>query len=501
MSTADMKEILRRLVGFAPSVVLLCLYVYHIRVLWSMFAAGEFGFHDLTLITDWFTNAIYQGKPFYITDYETNHLSYNFTPSLLLLIPFYLVGGSQFMLIFLGISALYGAIYILLRTFRELALPAAGRGLTAFVGVALVVLCCQNVFTKLVLVSAHFEVLFALPAAWLTSQLLLRDDSSWIGLVACALFALGIRQDAGLYLAFILAGLVVVRPRRDRAFLIRVSVLIAICFVYMGVVIVGVMPALGYTDGLRFWKHLGHTPWEILQALASSPANTWQDLKFSGFLPLNRSFGYYHLFSPFTIFANLPVFPMYFVKTADFARKMLLLYNASFALVGFYIAVMFGLLVLLRLVRLFRGIKTMGTLGTGLLVMVLLSSLHSSYRNRDRLPYGSRAYTLRGENRLAKFHEFHGRLRRACPGPRTVATDFNTLTFLPHDTRKFVLSHYKKAEGVIVDMRSRPGTPNYREPAGYIAEIKRAGYREIVRVGEYRFLLSPNARCDSKSDP
>src|SRR5438128_2824079 len=74
-----------------------------IRVLQSHFYGFLYAYHDLGVITDWFTNAIYRGRPFWITDYGLNHLAVHFSPTHLLLIPAYLFSSSSFVLLVLGV--------------------------------------------------------------------------------------------------------------------------------------------------------------------------------------------------------------------------------------------------------------------------------------------------------------------------------------------------------------------------------------------------------------
>src|SRR5689334_21802226 len=94
-------------------------FAYSSWCLWSAFRAGAFAFHDLGLLNDLFANAL-RGRPFWVTELELNHLSVHFTPTLLLLVPFFLLSSSQFLLVELGLVALYGALALHVWHFERL---------------------------------------------------------------------------------------------------------------------------------------------------------------------------------------------------------------------------------------------------------------------------------------------------------------------------------------------------------------------------------------------
>src|SRR6266481_6964789 len=93
-------------------VVICLLSAGAITVLQSHFYGYLYAYHDLGIITDWFTNAIYRGRPFWITDLALNHLAVHFSPTHLLLIPAYLFSNSSFVLPVLGVLQVGAGLYI-----------------------------------------------------------------------------------------------------------------------------------------------------------------------------------------------------------------------------------------------------------------------------------------------------------------------------------------------------------------------------------------------------
>jgi hypothetical protein len=77
---------------------------YGSYALWSLYRGGAFGYHDLSLINDFFSNA-WSGRPFWITDEDVSHLSIHFTPTLVLLFPFFLLSDSQALFLQVGLCA------------------------------------------------------------------------------------------------------------------------------------------------------------------------------------------------------------------------------------------------------------------------------------------------------------------------------------------------------------------------------------------------------------
>ena len=103
----DSKDLYKRILIYG---ILFFLFIKQCSIYYSMYEAGKFEYHDITFINDWFTNAIYHFKPFYITDTNFNHLTYNFTPSLILLVPFYVIFETQFILVILNLISIYVTI-------------------------------------------------------------------------------------------------------------------------------------------------------------------------------------------------------------------------------------------------------------------------------------------------------------------------------------------------------------------------------------------------------
>ena len=164
------KAIQSRTISILISLALLFfIMIYALLVFYSMYRSCVFGFHDVTLINDWLTNAVFEGKPFWITDYGINHIIIHFTPSLLIFAPLYLLFESQFILIAVEIvSFFFGAfiLLIILNMFLDrlklIRLPIM-RFLVLLFFVCIVTL---NSYSKITLASAHFETIYVLLASF-----------------------------------------------------------------------------------------------------------------------------------------------------------------------------------------------------------------------------------------------------------------------------------------------------------------------------------------------
>src|SRR5260370_10688010 len=202
-----------------PLATILVLTLVNNWVLVSHFYGYVYGFRDLALTADWFTNALYQSKPFWLTQYALNLLSIHFTPTLLLLIPLYRLSESSYLLLFLGTWAIAVSLYLGHRWWMALSLdPSQSVWLRSTVSAAMILFIGLNLFTKTILDSAHIE-LFYLPL-FLGFVLCLRScrKTRWAALFF--LLALGIREDAGFYLGLQTLALLFMAghadPRRTR---------------------------------------------------------------------------------------------------------------------------------------------------------------------------------------------------------------------------------------------------------------------------------------------
>ncbi len=466
---------------YLPEVVLVGFALYFHLVLWSHFRAAGFAWYDLTMISDWLSNAMYRGRPFYMSDREAYHLAYNFTPSLLLLAPLFRIFQSQYLVLLLNVVSLSFSVWLVLSCWRRLAEATVPSWASGTLGALLVVIAFENRFTKTVLLSGHFEIYYAIPMS-VVVFLLIRQEAfaprTTLALLLCGLIACGVRQDAGLYLSMHSLGLLFVPGMRLNRSRLVLCLALAVLGVLSAVLSVAVfMPALGDRAGLRLWSHLGSNPYEIAVRLLLEPTILRDALMFSGFRILNGSFGLLHLLSPYTFFANAPVLPLYLTHVSDIGHRNLGLYNASFALPGFFFATAFGMHAAPYFVRRARPWLRHAVLA--LLLLYALGLSQGLLRDRRKI-YGvnprndDTAFRVLEQNTLAQLEPLLARAEDECPSPRTVASDDNTVTLLPNRYVKLLLPRAREADLIVFGSPTLgPGLPDL--PPGQFQKLPETG--------------------------
>ncbi len=466
------------------------LFAYGLAVVFSAFRAGRFGFHDVTLVGDFLASAAWGRGIFWVNDYGINHLTIHFTPTLLVLVPLYRVFSSQFVLIAAGATALAGACAIQLAIFRrvqERSSPAddlPGR----LAPYAFLVLLAWGHFSKSVLFSAHFEVLY-MPFASLALWLALRGAHPALA-VAAALPALGVRQDAGLYLFFQAASLLLLRGVQidDRRRLRRtVGWLCAVSAVYTGLAVEVFMPLFHAPPDRyvqQWWGGYGTTWGGVAWGMLTHPGRLLADTARSGFpvltlelalLPLGSLAAY--------LVGSLPGLLLFTASAYD--KNQLYFYNSAFLLPGALLCAGVGLARLLRWERGARPALRRAFLAA-LVVIPAVTLVRSDHRggagparwNPDpHLPSGA----------------LLERVLSRCPPVRSVAADFRAVVFVPNELEKYLLRHFDRADLVLVDADGSTllaGAENMAEvrrrveaSGGYALAGDEGGVRAYLRKG------------------
>jgi hypothetical protein len=431
-------------------VVLGVSFAYTLYCAWTAFRGGLFAFHDLALLNDLFANAVHRGRPFWVTDGDFNHLTVHFTPSLLLLAPLFLLTDSQFLLVFLGLVALYGAlalhIWFLERMLEERELlPAPWR---PWACVAFAVYLALNPYTKTVSLSAHFEVFFQLASTAVLVLLLRGARMRWV--VLTTLIALGVRPDGGLFLAFQAVALLllpaVARPPRARLSR-RVLWVSGLSLGYLAFCVTVLLPALGTPPGTRFWSHYGDTWGQVALTALGDPGRVLRDVASSGLMPFQRSFLWLQLLAPAaTLVSSLPGTFFFMAEAQD--KRFLWFYNSAFLLPGLGVCAVAGFG---RLAEGWRGVLARGRIparavaapalllaGLALIQLVRFDRTVGTIPLRP-LPPVDDSFRLAFERHV-----------RACGSRRAVATDFRSVVFVPNGYDRFLLHHYERAHVVLV---------------------------------------------------
>ncbi len=424
------------------------LLAYAVAVVWSAFRAGRFAFHDLALINDFLASAAWGRGAFRVTDLGIDHLSIHFTPTLLALVPLYRWFESQFLLLAVGACALAAGAALqtalAVRALERLG-PADGP-VRRIAPAAFLVLAAWGTFSKSVLFSAHFEVLY-LPFASLVLWAALRGASpAWA--LAAALPALGVRQDAGLYLFFQAASLLLLPPALvdDRRRLRRtVALVCAASALYVALAVKVAMPLLGAPPDryvAQWWGRYGSTWGGVAWGVLTHPWSAARDVALGGWPVLTLDLGLLPLGAlPAYLVSSAPGVLLFTASAPD--KAGLRFYNSAFLLPGALLCAGVGLARLARWERTARPAAALAFRAA--LVALPLSLLVRA----DHLGGGGPARWSRDPGRAAP-----ALLRRAldaCPGVGSVAADFGAVVFVPNRLPKYLLRHFDRADLVLVD--------------------------------------------------
>ena len=415
--------------------------VYAFEATWRSYRALGYGFHDLGLINDWFTNSLYGGRPFFVTENDATHLATHFTPSLLVQLPFYCVFNSQYLLVGLGIVEMYLGVFFQIAILQVLIKDLVPNWwLRALTLAAFAILYSLNLFTRRVIASGHCEPPFVLFASALVYLLLRRG--SWLAILALTALALGVREDSGFVLMFLVATLpllpsAVVGDRRE---LLRHATAIGLAgLAYTGLVVSTIMPLFG-TQTTRLWARYGATWTQVLLYLVTHPAAIWADVMNSGFAAFNRSFFFLPaLAGPMGIAANLAGLPTF--TADDQARNQLEYYNSAMLLPGLFLASSVGFAVILVALKrkVVRALAIALPLGFAVLTCADLGPVLDNGRaHRRKMPRDS-----------TTLQAIVDKYSRNCP-EESVATDFLLVTWVPLKCHRYLLDHYDKADWLIL---------------------------------------------------
>jgi hypothetical protein len=433
-----------RELGLACLVVGLLVWVE----LWeySLYVGGLFDYHDLTLISDWFSNALVHGRPFWITDGHRSHLTIHFTPSLILLTPLFAFFREQYALPAIVAFTVCAGIYVATRDQRinlqKLSLPSIYLWILT---IAFFVVFAQNLYAARILSSAHFEPTFVLAAVLLLNRL--RSNASYWQLGILLVLALGIRQDSGLYLFFLLIGCLFAprywgRPRRS-----TIAILAAACVVYVALAASVLMPWLGDSEGTRFWRHWGNSWPQVFLAWLTSPVQVYWALEGSEFAAFNRAFLYLPLLNPLAWLANqVPGILFYTADTPD--KRALLFYNASFLLPGMTLCFAFAQLHAVAFVmRHTDAAKPLRHVGLTLVCAIFAyAAFDASLRDGDRAE--KIAVTSLTRNDPFALQPLRDIVK--CRNVHSVAADFHNIVYVPLRLDKYLLHNAAKADVVVV---------------------------------------------------
>jgi hypothetical protein len=467
-------------------------------LLWQYgrFVRGEFAYHDLTIISDFFSNAWNHGRPFWVTNANQTHFRTHFTPTLIFLVPFYVFFRSQFALVAIVAALVCLGLFVATRhqltCLRRLGIPALWSWpltLSFFAASAL------NRYTLRCLDSAHFEPVFIL-----TAFLLLAAISRGYGyapLLAFTALALGVRQDAGLFLFFLLMSCLVAPKAWGKVRRLPVLVCAAVCIPYVVLATKVILPWFGNDGNTRFWHQWGATWPEVFSAWFHNSDGVRSAVELSEFPAFNAELLYTQVINPLAWVANqLPGILFYTADSSD--KPRLLFYNSAFLLPGLLLCVAFAQLhvttLTLRFTR--EGGARHLALGaiTALFAFVAINAGFLLPRDSDSvLQIGQ----LRRHDVFASVPL--KRLLR-CSEVKSVATDFRAIAYVPLRLDKYLLENAARSDLVVIDRALNKHTPFFVKPMALIKELSRDGkYQRSGTLGSYDFYLRAGLGCPAQT--
>lgn len=441
------------------------LFGYAVWVTLSQYYGGAFGYHDLTLINEFLASTARGQGWFPVAQGNYSHFEVHFTPTLILLLPFYWLSDSQSLLLILNALSLTAAGVIYLRIVDALSRTPSGERFSSSALLALFLFFTMSRFAKNNLMAASCWFLY-LPLAGMALLSLLRGKKLWIT-IGWSLLALGVRQDTGLFLScqFLLVACL---PSRFQTPKLRSQALglAAFALAYTLFFALWLGPALGMASHVnRGWSRYGSSWGEIIRTALSSPVMVFQDLAHSAFFRLNVSVGLLTLLSPIAfLWANVPGGLLYLCD--DPAKKYLWYYNSTFLLPGIFVAATLGALKL----NAARAGKWFFWLATPALLLTLTD--HDMLRMIPRWDFArTRPVREAVANSLAH-----------CPDVKRIASDFRSMVFIPSHYPKYLLNKFSQADLVVFATDYEIGLPG-QEQAGAEAALRTAGYTELQAPG------------------
>jgi hypothetical protein len=467
-------------------------------LLWqyTRFTAGRFGYHDLTLITDFFTNGLYHGKPFWITDYEIYHFKIHFTPTLLLLTPFFLLFRSQFALIAIVATTVALGLFIAAReqhnSLKQARVPVFYRVLLT---TSFFLLMALNRYTLRCMDSAHFEPVYILAAMLVLATI--RRGASYARVSIACLLALGVRQDTGLFLFFLLLGCFFAPASWSAMRRSRVAAAALICVVYVVFATKVALPWFGSDTATRMWQRWGETWPEVFVGWTEHPKQVYEAVGGSEFLAWNAEFYFLNVVHGLVwLLTQLPGVLFYTADAWD--KQRLAFYNSSFLLPGVALCLGFaqihGADFILRTARERPLVQHLGfTLLSGVFLYASMNTAFPSQReNADTLTVGE----LKRTDLFAK-----PQLKRLlnCSQIKSVATDFNSIVFVPNRVERYLPRNALRADAVVVRRdRQDEGQPFYVAPEVLRAKLlNQAKFHLAFTLDDYDVFVAAGLDCST----
>jgi hypothetical protein len=306
--------------------------------------------------------------------------------------------------------------------------------------------------------------------------------------------ALGVRQDAGLFLFFLLLACLVAPRAWGDVSRPRVLVACAVCVVYVAVASKVIMPWFGNDGGTRFWRAWGDTWPQVFLSWFRDPARVMDAIDNSAFHAFNIELLYVPGLNPIAwVLSQAPGVLFY---TADaFDKQHLMFYNAAFLLPGLMLCFSFAQLHALTFalwITRERGRTrqiAIGIVGALFAYVALASALSTPRDASETLEVG----TLQRRDPFA-FSPL--RQLAACRNVHSVATDFRGIVYAPLRLDKYLTEKATLADLVVVSRHPDKHAPFFIKPKRLVRNLEQNGHYALAgSYNEYDFYLNTRVDC------
>lgn len=414
------------------------------------FYLGLYGFHDLGLNSDFLSNTA-KGNFFYISDYSINHLSINFSPSIVLVTFLFRIFESQLVTVMLAVSSIcLSSIPIYLISKKYFHSKRISLKLSGYFQFLIIILYYNNIYTYFALSSGTYVTSFTL-ISLIYLYSLFKSPNSYISLILLFLL-LGLRQDSALYTVCNIASIFLLKGSSswNKKELQFISAHLIISIVYAVSISLYIQPLFG-SEALeypnRFWSKYGDTWPQVFTNYLINPRIVILDYLQSGFLKWNQSFGYFQIFSPVMFLLNSASGILFFTANS-IDRNHLLLYNSSFLLPGMIIAVIASLYYMYQMYNVSKIMKFL-TITIALFFLIVATFEIKKYY-KIQLEYNKTVFENIFKIEYSDSYILSKKLFSEYPEISSIAADFNSYIFLPNSKEKYLLHNRDKVDAILI---------------------------------------------------
>lgn len=459
---------------------IICLFfiIKSLIVPWSFYASSSFrmGFYDLGLISTFISN-IAQNKFFYVDEFELNHLSIHWTPTLIIFSPFYKIFESQYLTIFIGnlicsIGVTYFLYFIYNNHFKYEKNILYKINYVLFI----VVFIFANKYLNANFLAGHFEILYTgFSLIYIT---LIIQNKPRIITTILLFITIGVRQDYSLFLFFLILSLffaskkiIYLSIKTQKTLYFHMAFCLIYFFSYFKLFShIAVKDDTNISDAfchysnnindyfyffcqnlvhktansssVHFWSHLGNSWGEIITNCLSNPFLVFNSILNSGVFSFNESFLYLGLISPIQwLISLLPGTILFLAKTTD--KNQLFWYNSAPLLPGLIITSVFSFILL-------KNYFTKLSIKSNKIFILIILSINFALLFRINRTTNSDDYVYKQPIDLQNFTKTYNEMLSICNEPQKISTHNLSYQFLKNSKTKFLLDKYTKSDMAFV---------------------------------------------------